>query len=171
MIEENSEQANLDIGTGKFVVPIRDILSSLIRGWKTLAVVFAVPVIVSLGAALALPKIYSSEAHLLVLPDRHYTEQPLSRDDSAQPGIDSEQISKIEVEILGSRELKLAVAAQLGPHAVDSSFPVNVTQGSPAYERLLNVAADRLEKLIDVESEIDSSIIRAFLQPRPASRS
>jgi uncharacterized protein involved in exopolysaccharide biosynthesis len=160
MIEENFEEANLDGGSGKFVVPIRDILASLIRGWKTLAVAFSVPVIVSLTVAVTLPKIYDSEAHLLVLPDRQYSEQPLSRDgDAPQQSVDSEQISKIEVEILGSRELKLAVAAQLGAQAIDPRLPAIAERG-PAFDRILNVAADRLDKAIDVESEIDSSIIR-----------
>ncbi|HEX4506648.1 MAG TPA: Wzz/FepE/Etk N-terminal domain-containing protein [Alphaproteobacteria bacterium] len=166
MIEENFDEANLDIGGRKFVVPIRDILASLIRGWKALAIAFAIPVVLSLAVAVTLPKIYDSEAHLLVLPDRQYTEQPLTRDDNApQPGIDSEQISKIEVEILGSRELKLAVAAQLGPHAVDRSLP-DVTQKDLLYDRAVNVAADRLEQAIDVESEIDSSIIRVRFSSR-----
>jgi uncharacterized protein involved in exopolysaccharide biosynthesis len=158
MIEENFDEANLDTG-GKFVVPIRDILTGVIRGWKTLAVAFAVPVVASLAVAVTLPKIYDSEAHLLVLPDRQYTEQPLSHDDTIpQQGIDSEQISKIEVEILGSRELKLAVAAQLGAHAVDPALPKIAERGA-TYDRVLNVAADRLEKAINVESEVDSSII------------
>ncbi len=166
MIEENFDEANLDIGGAKFVVPIRDILATLIRGWKTLAIAFAIPAVLSLAVAVNLPKIYDSEAHLLVLPDRQYTEQPLTRDDSApQQGIDAEQISKIEVEILGSRELKLAVAAQLGPSAVDPSLPA-VTQKDPLYDRVLNVAADRLDKAIEVESEIDSSVIRVRFSSR-----
>jgi len=166
MIEENFDEANLDIGGRKFVVPIRDILASLIRGWKTLAIAFAIPVVLSLAVAVSLPKVYDSEAHLLVLPDRQYTEQPLTRDDSApQQGIDAQQISKIEVEILGSRELKLAVAAQIAPNAVDPSLPA-VTQKDPVYDRVLNVAADRLDKAIEVESEIDSSIIRVRFSSR-----
>jgi len=166
MIEENFDEANLDIGGSKFVVPIRDILAALIRGWKTLAIAFVIPVAVALAVALTLPKIYDSEAHLLVLPDRQYTEQPLTRDDSApQQGIDAEQISKIEVEILGSRELKLAVAAQLGPHAVDPSLP-DLSLKDALYDRAVNIAADRLDKAIEVESEIDSSIIRVRFSSR-----
>jgi uncharacterized protein involved in exopolysaccharide biosynthesis len=165
MIEENFDEANLD-GGGKFVVPIRDILTALIRGWKTLAVAFAVPVVLSLAVAVALPKFYDSEAHLLVLPDRQYTEQPLTHDDTIpQQGIDSEQISKIEVEILGSRELKLAVAAQLGPHVIDQSLPA-ITERGPAFDRVLNAAADQLDEAVDVESEVDSSIIRVRFTSR-----
>jgi uncharacterized protein involved in exopolysaccharide biosynthesis len=165
MIEENFEEANLDIGGSKFVVPIRDILALLIRGWKTLAIAFAIPVVLSLAVAVTLPKTYDSEAHLLVLPDRQYTEQPLTRDDNAQQGVDAEQISKIEVEILGSRELRLAVAAQLGPHRVDPSLPA-MPQEDPLYDQAVNVAADRLDKAIEVESEIDSSIIRVRFSNR-----
>jgi glycosyltransferase involved in cell wall biosynthesis len=54
--------------------------------------------------------------------------------------------------------LRLAVARKLGPHVVDPSLPQDAI-ASPGYERSVDIAADRLDRMIAVEPTVDSSII------------
>src|SRR5579859_2838117 len=144
MIEENSEQANLDVGEGRFALPIREILAGLVRGRVTLCIAFLVPMVIAAVIAVGIPPVYQTEAHLLVLPAQQYAEQPLSADNAPPPSIDSDQISKIEVEILNSQEVRRAAAAGVGVHGLDRSLAKDAASG-PDYDRALDIAADEMQ--------------------------
>ncbi len=145
------------------VMPLtmRDLLTPAFRFQKEALLGFLVPVILALAAALFAHTSYVSQARLLVLLGNDYALRSDPNASTTPQPIDRTEIVRAEMEILGSRDLRVQTLKTVGLSRVYPGM-----SGSPAG---IEAAALNLDRDLKIESVPQSSIIELSVKNRDAA--
>ena len=147
-------------------VSIGDVLANVFHDRIVLGGAFLALFGIAVLISLALTRVYETEARLLVLPGQEYSSAALSPDGSPLGNLVADQISKAEIEVLSTNELRREVVRNLEAVALypDLAGHTSEVAGKTAEDQ----AARRLGENLVIEPQQDSSVIRIrFRHPDP----
>jgi uncharacterized protein involved in exopolysaccharide biosynthesis len=146
-------------------VTMRDVLTAVFYDRWAIFTAFLVPVCLGIAAALLVRTTYEAEARLLVLLGREYVFRPEAGENAQSFAFDREQIMKAELEILGSRELKIEVIKTVGLEEIYPGMTLGQAfekppEPSKPRPRALDLAVERFEKELKLTAVQGSNVIQ-----------
>jgi len=153
---------------------LRDALTIVFFDRWAILTAFLVPVILGLALSLFTRTTYQADARLLVLLGREYVFRPDIGEQLPGFSFDRDQIVKAELEILGSRELKVEVVRSIGMDEMYPRLRVGTTPETVPPDqanrrpRALDVAVDQFDQNLRLTPVQGSNVIQlAFVHPDP----
>lgn len=141
-------------------VTIRELATPVFYHWRKALIAFLIPVVLALGAASLAKPIYTAQSRLLILlGDEYVFRRAVGDDATGNPQtFDRAQIVHAEMEILGSRELRVRTLNEIGLSRVYPTLN-NDAQG-------MNAALEQLDRNLKIENVPQSNTIEVQLRHR-----
>lgn len=151
---------------------VSDVLAMVWREGLLMLIVFAVLVLLGLGAVMTLKTKYPAYSSVLVRLGQEYVYEPRAGDAARGAVPTSDEVIQSETEILGAAQLKQRVIAKLGLAQIDPKLADKYAKADLAgKKKIMGQAVHLMETSTKIETAPDVPIIKLSYESSDAERS